>query len=201
YPFDGYITCNGNFCYSGDQIVYAKPVPKKDLLEATKFALEKDYAVFFCMEKDAFVTMYNDRVRALEELFGYKVDVTSDTSRIEKEDCYMLVTYCGQDKTKEILAYMPNCKGTSWHEITTDIINTDSGKGDGIAHVLEYYGLTKEESMAFGDGDNDIEMLDAVKYPIVMDNALEHVKTHGIYTTGTVETEGITTALKHFKLI
>ena len=55
--------------------------------------------------------------------------------------------------------------------------------------------------MAFGDGHNDIEMLDVVGYPIVMKNGSDEVKQHACYICDDVEKEGILKGLKHFNLI
>ena len=43
-----------------------------------------------------------------------------------------------------------------------DIIPVNAGKGAGIEKMLKYYGIDKSQAMAFGDGNNDIEMLKAV---------------------------------------
>ena len=63
------------------------------------------------------------------------------------------------------------------------------------------FGYQKEELMAFGDGHNDIEMLDVVGYPIVMENGSDEVKQHACYICDDVEKEGILKELKHFNLI
>ena len=43
--------------------------------------------------------------------------------------------------------------------------------------ILDYYQLTKEEAMAFGDGNNDIEMLEAVGRGVAMKNASLELKS------------------------
>lgn len=37
-------------------------------------------------------------------------------------------------------------------------------------------GVTKEETMSFGDGENDIELMAAVKYSFAMSNGCENTK-------------------------
>ena len=55
--------------------------------------------------------------------------------------------------------------------------------------------------MAFGDGENDITMLDLVGTGIAMGNADEEVKKHADYVTTSVDEDGILLALKHFNII
>ena len=74
----------------------------------------------------------------------------------------------------------------------------------GIKEIIKnskHFGYQKEELMAFGDGHNDIEMLDVVGYPIVMENGSDEVKQHACYICDDVEKEGILKGLKHFNLI
>ncbi|MFQ6929784.1 MAG: HAD family hydrolase [Eubacterium sp.] len=51
-------------------------------------------------------------------------------------------------------------------------------KGIGVNKVLEYYGIDKSQAMAFGDGNNDIEMFEQVGHPIAMGNASDDLKSY-----------------------
>ena len=72
-----------------------------------------------------------------------------------------------------------------------DIIPSSGGKGAGIQKVLAYYGLTPEDAMAFGDGNNDIEMFQAVGHSVAMGNASADLKAIAREVRGTCAEEGI----------
>lgn len=57
-----------------------------------------------------------------------------------------------------------------------EIVPEDESKGKSILHYVESRGGTAEEVMCFGDGDNDLEMMEACGHSIAMRNAPEHVK-------------------------
>lgn len=57
-----------------------------------------------------------------------------------------------------------------------EIGNADAGKGKTLLYLLKLLGISSEEAMAFGDADNDIDMLAAVKYGIAMKNGTETCK-------------------------
>ena len=63
-----------------------------------------------------------------------------------------------------------------WWDRAVDIIPANGGKGIGIQKVLEYYHLDKSEALAFGDGNNDIEMLLSVGTGVAMGNASPQLK-------------------------
>ena len=81
------------------------------------------------------------------------------------------------------------------------MISIDGGKAKGIGQVLAHYGLTAEEAIAFGDSDNDLDMLQAVKIAVAMGNACDEAKQCADYITTDVDDDGIWNALKHFELI
>ncbi|RHM62380.1 HAD family phosphatase [Coprobacillus sp. AF33-1AC] len=74
-------------------------------------------------------------------------------------------------------------------------------KGDGIAYILKYFKISKNDAYAFGDGENDRAMFREVNHGIAMGNAVDSLKNVATYITDNVDQEGITKALKHEKLI
>ena len=67
--------------------------------------------------------------------------------------------------------------------------------------ILEHFKIGQEEIMAFGDGDNDIDMLRYAHIGVAMGNAGENVKTHADYVTACVDDDGIYKALKVYGLL
>ncbi|WP_319380673.1 Cof-type HAD-IIB family hydrolase [Thiomicrorhabdus sp.] len=57
-----------------------------------------------------------------------------------------------------------------------EVMNKGVSKGKALQSKLQSRGILPEEVMAFGDGMNDIEMLELVGHPVVMENAAESVK-------------------------
>ncbi|MCI6858657.1 MAG: Cof-type HAD-IIB family hydrolase [Eubacterium sp.] len=82
-----------------------------------------------------------------------------------------------------------------------EITLTKNSKQTGIEKILDYLGKGKEDVIAFGDGANDMEMLDFAGISVVMGNAREEIKEHGDYITTNVDQDGIYNALKHYHLI
>ena len=62
-------------------------------------------------------------------------------------------------------------------------------------------GIAREESIAFGDGHNDMNMLKYVGIGVAMGNAEAEVKAIADYVTSDVDEDGIENALKHFGII
>ena len=96
---------------------------------------------------------------------------------------------------------LDECSITSWNPTGIDIVARGSGKAAGIAQFIEEQGLDRSEIMAFGDGENDIEMLKYAGIGVAMGNAGDAVKAAADYVTDSVDENGIENALKHFGLV
>ena len=57
------------------------------------------------------------------------------------------------------------------------------------------------DTVAFGDGGNDIPMLKEAAVGVAMGNASDEVKKAADYVTDNVDDDGIRNALEHLKLI
>ncbi len=63
--------------------------------------------------------------------------------------------------------------GKAW----LDCVAPDVNKGRALQELIDTLGIDAAECAAFGDNYNDLEMLDAVKYGYVMENATEEIKS------------------------
>ena len=108
---------------------------------------------------------------------------------------------CDLEERKYILEGTKNAKLAAWWGRAIDIIPKEGGKGTAIEQVLAHYKFSKEEAIAFGDGENDIDMLLSVGKGIAMGNAAEKVKEIAADICESVTDDGIYYYLKSQKLI
>lgn len=74
-------------------------------------------------------------------------------------------------------------------------------KGEAIKEVLELLDISRDNSIAFGDGDNDIEMLKVVGHGVAMGNGSKAVKEVADMITDTCLNEGIVKELQRLGLV
>lgn len=72
-----------------------------------------------------------------------------------------------------------------------DVIQSDQHKGNGIEILQNYWGITSDETAAFGDNGNDIEMLEHVTYSFAMENAIDEAKEAAKYIIGHNNNEAV----------
>lgn len=72
-----------------------------------------------------------------------------------------------------------------------EIMHGEVKKSRGVHVLCRYYGISEDEAIAFGDGENDLDMLWAVKCGYAMANALPHVRRKASALTLSNDAEGI----------
>lgn len=85
----------------------------------------------------------------------------------------------------------------SWGEITL----AEVSKGSAVRLLMDYVGADIRDSIAFGDGGNDVEMLKAAGVGVAMGNADESAKTVADMITDHIDEDGIYNAFVRLGLI
>ena len=83
------------------------------------------------------------------------------------------------------------------HGRNFELYSAHESKGTGILHALEHIGVPVEASYAFGDGENDIEMMQTVAHALVMGNANEKLLPHAEVVVPTVIEDGVAWGIEH----
>ena len=69
-------------------------------------------------------------------------------------------------------------------------------KGNGLAFVAEHVGFTAERTIAFGDGENDLELIDWAGFGVAVENADDRLKACADWICPSAEEEGVAQVLE-----
>jgi predicted mannosyl-3-phosphoglycerate phosphatase (HAD superfamily) len=134
---------------------------------------------------------YADDLAEYYSFAGIPLEVTEDFAAVARQDVYQVMLGCTKSEHAALLKDVNGAKITGWWDKAVDIIPASCGKGRGVEAILQHYGLTRREAMAFGDGNNDLEMLAAVDHGIAMGNASPQLKEIAADVCGHVAEDGI----------
>ena len=79
-----------------------------------------------------------------------------------------------------------------------EFASPDVTKGSGLAFVAEHLGFARERTVAFGDGENDIELIEWAGYGVAVANAHERVKAIADLICPRVDEEGVAQVLEAY---
>ncbi|MEG0591782.1 MAG: Cof-type HAD-IIB family hydrolase [Coprobacillus sp.] len=200
--FEGFITLNGQYCYNDKEVIYDLPIDQNDINNILKQIEKKPFPCIFVEDQLMYINYNNDAVQIVQDAISTALPDINDLTRGYTHPIYQVIPYDITDiQEQEILDLMPHCKRTRWHELAIDIIPSSGGKQNGIREILKYYHINQNETMAFGDGHNDIDMFEYVELAIAMGNANDEVKAAADDITDDIDHDGIYNALKKYQIL
>lgn len=174
--FDAFLTFNGSYCFHQDQTIFSAPLLEEDVQTIIQNAASLHRPVSIAT-KDRILA--NGADRDLIDYYAFAkrtVEVSDEFEEAAKGEVYQVMLGCREADYPALLRGTRGAKIAAWWDRAADIIPASGGKGTGVGQVLAYYHLEAASALAFGDGDNDIEMLQAVGHGVAMGNASERLK-------------------------
>lgn len=86
--------------------------------------------------------------------------------------------------------------GAPWNII--EIVKKGMNKAVGLQKIAHYFNIPDNRIIAFGDEDNDLEMIDYAGVGVAMGNAIDELKSVAKHVTETNEQDGIAMFLEHY---
>lgn len=197
--FDGYITLNGQLCLDENRnVLWGKPITGEDKETLLRLFEEKKMPILL-VEKDAmYLNFVNRHVEKAQAAISTAV---LPTGTYTGKEIYQAIAYLEKGEEAHLARQVPNCTITRWNEYAVDVISCHGGKAAGIMEYLRKNGIDPSETMAFGDGENDIGMLTLAQIGIAMGNAEATVKSAADFVTETVENDGVARALQYWNVL
>ena len=203
--FDGYILLNGNYCMTDKgEVIFRNNIPSKDLEQLSEFHKTHPFPVEFVYEDYETMTELNESVEQLwanVNIPGPPVVSMQDSSRNGVFHLGIFLSPEEETKANIIERFMPNCESMRWCDGFFDVIPKGSKKSGGMDKFISHFGIKLEETMAFGDGGNDIDMIKHAGIGVAMGNARDEVKVAADYVTTSVDDNGILNALIELNIL
>ncbi len=198
-PFDGYVMLTGQICADRDRkVIFGNPIEGADAEYLLNAYVNKEMPIMLVEKDRLFLNLVDETV------IKGQAEISSPIPGVEEYEgapVYQIICYGGKELEEELAPKLPNCKITRWCPYGVDIISKTGGKVSGIQKMLELHQIAREEMIAFGDGENDIEMLSFAGIGVAMGNAEPEVKEVSDYVTSDIDDDGIWNACKYFELI
>ncbi len=139
-------------------------------------------------------------VRSIREMVPDRFRVVPDS--VEEIHANKISIQVPMSRKEEVFERAKNYYQLLLHEENiAEIVPHGFTKAAGIQRICELIGIPRENTFAFGDSINDIEMLRYAQVGIVMGNGTQVAKENADYITTGLYEDGIRNALLHFGLI
>lgn len=216
---DSYIAMNGQYIVLEGKPIYTNPISEDLLVKLMEQASEDRKGIVLCGTEDIFSNSIISLVqrssilkvlKSIGKIIPNKIQMSLFSRLIRKppkpEDykgkdiCQVILEIQEQDEA----AYRENFQElhfTRSNDYTIDVISSGVSKATGIERVIQALGVDLENTYAFGDSLNDLEMIQYVGTGVSMGNGWDELKQVADMITADVSEDGIEKALKKLNLI
>lgn len=201
--FDGYITFNGGYCVTnrGD-ILFKQYLDSKDIEGLLKYAAERPLSFSFMSEQEITIHDVTPEIAGMYAHLNLPVPKLVDLDNVNTTSILQTNIFLGPEDEQDFMnQIMPNSLASRWTPLFADVNPKGQSKKIGIDVFCDYFNIEVGRTMAFGDGGNDISMLQHVAIGVAMGNANPEVKEISDYITDDVDNHGIWNALKYFGVL
>lgn len=201
--YDGIMSVNGGCCCLSDgTVIFSKPVDKADVERMRAEQAKTGMAVVYAGNTGAKLLAPKGIPQAVEEVFEL-LDIQRPTLYdIDEElgfEVMQVIAFFKEEESSYVMSeILQQCNETRWHPEFADCVAKNTDKATGIDEVIRYYGIDISETMAFGDGGNDITMLRHAGVGVAMGNANDSVKAAADVVTLSVDEDGVARVLSQF---
>lgn len=193
---DGYITMNGAYCFIGDDIVYEHAIDCNEVKTMTEIARKNSYPMIFVTANGIHACNADQELRNIFYTFLKVKEIPeADYAEATRHKVYQLTVFFDEEAEKKIKPLVPQCEFNRWYPSFVDITAQGVTKAAGVKKMMEHLGIDMSQSVAFGDGGNDVPMLKEAAVGVAMGNADDSVKKEADYVTTSVDDDGIKNAL------
>ncbi len=201
--FDGVVASAGAHILWGNEEIYHSSIPKEAISHAIK-VLDKYGANYVFQGNSGRVADEVNR-NALIEFFAVTGEKDISKSFVDNSDYHLLDKYSIEsgfyihatrtvEEIQEELGDVIKVTGASFGnervyngELTLNGVN----KATGMERLLTHLGLTQADSVAFGDGPNDFEMIEYAHVGVAMGNAIDELKIVANMVTDHIDEDGL----------
>ena len=187
---------NGALVRCEGEVLRRNPIPQADSEAWIDFAKRHSLSTMIFTEEGMFASQVNDVARRLRDQLEFLMPDEVPIDDLREHEAYQIIALMPVALDAEVGHLMPHCRLPRWHPYFTDIVARDNSKAHGMEAICRHFGIRQEETLAFGDGANDIEMLEWAGIGVAMGNADEKVKAHADRVTTDVDNEGIERAVE-----
>ena len=217
---DTYIAMNGQYIVHKNEVIYANPI-EMDLIDGMiELAVDRKDGVLLSTATEIIansaISLVNrgslymflkgllgiipERVKV--RMWNRMMSKAPEKEAYENKEIYMININADQEEQKDYEAIFGDALNfTRANEMSMDIINKGVSKATGIARLIKELDATLDDTYAFGDGLNDMEMLQYVGTGVAMDNSFDELKIVADIVTDSVFSNGIANGLKRLELI
>ncbi|KUP07643.1 hypothetical protein Q75_05300 [Bacillus coahuilensis p1.1.43] len=198
---DSYVSFNGQYVQFENKVIYENPLSQPELEKIIDDATNRNHPLVFLNEQTMKAnTDHHPFIQQSMESLKF-IHPERDDHFYQDKKIYQSLLFCEKGEENYYREAYKDFHFIRWHKYSMDILPKGGSKAEGIKQMIKKLNFDLKDVYAFGDGLNDIEMIQEVGTGVVMGNASDEVKQYADFVTHDVAEEGIPYGLKKLGLL
>lgn len=186
-----FVSFNGQYVVFEDEVIYENPLKKETLDHLLQFAEKENHPLVFMSEENMMSTT-GDHPLIEQSMGSLKIaQPRQNRDYYLDRNIYQTLLFCEIGEEERYSNQYSELKLIRWHDVSADILPANGSKAEGIKQLAKRLNIKRENIYAFGDGLNDLEMIEYVGTGVVMGNAVPSLKEVADFITKPVDEDGI----------
>jgi len=186
---------NGGFIMRQDEELLATLLQKnKQQVILETLSKVENINVVLCGKHKAYLKADSEAFANLLKQYYSSYELVEDLKQVDSEILKVAI-YHFENSEQYIYPHVQHLEGDLKVKVSgmnwVDISSPNANKGFAIEKIQKMYGITPQETMAFGDYNNDLEMLALADFSFAMENAHLNVKEVAKYETYSNDAFGV----------
>ena len=192
---------NGGYVKRGEKELDAEFISRAVVLKTLPLLRSIDGAhIVVCAKDNAYIESKSSKFEGVLSEYYSSYQVVEDLDDLKHNQVFKIAIYHFGNAEKDLYPNLSSLEkelqvkvsGSNWVDISGLLVN----KGRAIRMLQAMHGLTKNETMVFGDFNNDLEMLQEAEYSYAMANAHPNVKRIANFSTTSNDDFGVERVLE-----
>lgn len=198
---DHIIASNGRYVRVQDHILHHQTMPEDSVKALTKTLEKHEIGIAFqTAEAYAAKSLFGDAHELFAKHYNEEVpEITHDFEHYDK--VLQMIIYTKNPLPQEVINEFKDFTFTKSCDYGYDVTLGDGLKEVGVVRLRDWLGFKLEDTIAIGDGMNDVSMFHHVGLSIAMGNANPTVQAAATMVTQRVDEDGVYQAFKKLGMI
>ena len=205
FGFNGFVLMNGAVAVIDNKIIFKDAINQQIIRDVCSYCDKEN--IEYVLESHPKVYLHK-HFKLLETFYD---SIGIDTKKFERDfniddfSTYKIEFLTNRDDAGQLyynLMQMPTLTGITdpFHCQNLELYAQKNSKASGILHVLDYLGIDLNQSYAFGDGLNDVEMIKTIGCGMAMENGNPKLKELAKYIVPSVQDDGVAYGIYNYIL-
>ncbi|RCW71830.1 Cof-type HAD-IIB family hydrolase [Saliterribacillus persicus] len=198
---NSFISFNGQYVVYEGEVIHNQALTASQLENLTKYGAEYNHSLVYQAEH-AMKASHPSNFHITSGMQSLQMNYPEvDANFFKKHSIYQVLLF-NEEKEQEVYEEkFADLRFIRWHQFSCDVMPENGSKAYGVRKFIEKTEIPWENTYAFGDGLNDLEMIQLVNTGVVMGNGLEILKEAGDVVTDSVSNNGVYNGLLKLGLI